>query len=91
MCVGVTSVAVDWGRTGDLIVRNKGGPGTIVSLTVSPDETLTARGISCGASGGLQLTRIRCHDRYGHHVPAYSLKMYGRYANYWLAWFMWHV
>lgn len=89
MCVGVTRIAVDSRRTGDLIVHHERR--TIVSLSVSPDETLVAKGISCGASKAAETSRIRCYDRFGNHVPAYSKKMYGRYSNYWLTWFMWHL
>lgn len=88
ICVGVTSVAVDW-QTGDLLVRNDGGPGKIVSLSVSTDETLTTRGITCGGSGGGISTRIRCYGRDGKRVPVYSLKMHSSRSNLWLSWFMW--
>ncbi|MGH3734812.1 MAG: hypothetical protein ACRDT6_04195 [Micromonosporaceae bacterium] len=90
MCVGVTSVKADWAGNGDLIVTNTGGPGVVVSLAVSPDETLVRKGISCGGSGGTYTTTVICYDRAGNHVPAYSLKMYGSTSNLWLNWTMWH-
>lgn len=86
-CVGVTSIAVN-SDNGDLEVRsNTVGP--IVSLAVSPDETLTARGISCGGSGGGGITRIRCYDRTGNRVRADSAELFGTYSNLWLTWFTW--
>lgn len=86
-CVGVTGVAVN-PDNGDLEVRsNTRGP--IVSLSVSPDETLAARGISCGGSGGGGITRIRCFDRDGAKVRADGPEIYGTYSNLWLTWFTW--
>jgi len=86
-CVGVTSVSVDWSN-GDLVVRGNGS-NTVVSVVVSPDETLTAKGISAGASGGGNCTRVRFYDRDGHRVPAYSLDLYSPAANLWMMWAMW--
>lgn len=86
-CVGVTSLAVN-PDNGDLEVRsNTKGP--IVSLAVSPDETLAARGISCGGSGGGGITRIRCFDRDGNRLRADGEELYGTYSNLWLTWFTW--
>lgn len=89
ICVGVTSVSVD-STSKDLILRNSSGRGVVVTMIVSPDETLTRKGISCGGSGGSTLSRVICYDRAGHHVPANSLKMYGATSNLWVSWTMWH-
>ncbi len=86
-CVGVTSLAVN-PVNGDLEVRSN-TPGPIVSLSVSPDESLTKLGISCGGSGGGGITRIRCYDREGDPVRADSKEIYGQYNNLWLSWFTW--
>lgn len=87
ICVGVTEVYADR-TTGELVVKdNTQGP--IVSLSVSPDESMTAKGISCGASGGTATTRIRCYGRDGHRIAAHSSEMYGPYNNLWLTWFTW--
>ncbi|MFX4272048.1 hypothetical protein ACQBAR_15540 [Propionibacteriaceae bacterium Y1685] len=84
-CVGVTSVSV---VDGDLqVLSNNHEP--VMSLVVSSDETLTRYGISCGASGGLASTVIRCYDRTGAKVNADSPRMYGAGSNLWLTWFSW--
>ena len=86
-CVGVTDITVN-PENGDLEVRSD-TQGPIVSLAVSPDETLAARGISCGGSGGGGITRIRCFDRDGAPVRADGPEIYGTYSNLWLTWFTW--
>lgn len=87
ICVGVTKVYADRAN-GDLVVEDN-TPGPIVSLAVSPDESLAAKGISCGGSGGTSVTRIRCYGRDGHRVSAHSSEIYGPYNNLWLTWFTW--
>lgn len=82
-CIGVTNVYAEY-PTGDLIIEMD-PVGPIVSINVTEDETLTARGIACGPSGGAVTVRIRCYDRSGTKVKAYSSKMYGRYSNLWFA------
>lgn len=83
-CVGVKRVYAAY-PSGDLvIVQQSAGP--VISINVSPDETLTARGIDCGASGGINVTR--CYDEHGR-VKAYSSKMYGALANLWVGWVQW--
>lgn len=91
-CVGVASVKADWSSgsgAGNLVITHTESL-PVVSIAISPDETLTERGISCGASGGLGETRIACYDRAGAYVPAHSkAKLYGPYANLWITWTMW--
>lgn len=84
-CVGVTSVSVVYG--GLKVLSNNDEP--VMSLVVSSDETLARYGISCGASGGLASTVIRCHDRTGARVNADSPRMYVAGSNLWLSWFSW--
>ena len=86
-CVGVSSVSAD-AKTGELVVRSE-TEGPIVSLAVSPDETLTERGISCGASGGGHVTRVRCFDRDGTRLRADGPELFGKYSNLWLNWTTW--
>lgn len=84
-CVGVTHLAIE---EGDLVAySNTEGP--IVSLAVSPDESLAKLGITCGGSGGGHRTAIRCYDREGVKIDADSPQMYGTYNNLWLTWFTW--
>lgn len=84
-CVGVTRVAVE---DGDLAIYSN-TPGEIVSVAVSPDESLARLGYTCGASGGGYRTIVRCYDRDGVKVDADSPRMYGRYNNLWMTWFTW--
>lgn len=91
-CVGVTSVSADWSddwTKGDLRIYNDGSADPIVSLVIDEDESFSQRGITCGGSGGGSLTRIRCYDRDGVKVPAYSLDLYGANMNLWVTWIMW--
>lgn len=84
-CVGVDRIGVE---DGDLVVySNTVGP--IVSLAVSPDESLAEQGITCGGSGGGNRTAIRCYDRDGVKIDADSSRMHGTYNNLWLTWFTW--
>ncbi|MGD7707788.1 hypothetical protein [Microlunatus sp. Y2014] len=86
ICVGPTHLEVE--DDGDLVVYdNTVGP--IVSVAVSPDETMTANGLSCGASGGSGKTTIRCYDRDGNRIAADSPEMYAPLSNLWLTWFTW--
>lgn len=82
-CVGVDAVRVD-AANGDLLIDNV-VPSPIVSVLVSPDETLVGRGIDCGGSGGGGLTRIACHDD-GGRVRLDSADVYGPASNLWVFW-----
>lgn len=86
-CVGVTRVHADR-ESGDLFIRSD-SHAPIMSISVSPDETLAQRGITCGASGGIGLTRIRCFDRDGNQVAAHSAAIFGPRANLWVGWTSW--
>lgn len=86
-CVGVTRVDADR-NTGELVIKSDIHE-PIITISVSPDETLVQRGISCGASGGLGVTRISCYDRDGKQVAADSRAIYGPSANLWVGWTSW--
>jgi len=92
MCVGVDDVYAEFtgdsATAGDLIIVTD-DPGAIVDIQITEDETMTARGISCGPSGGGAETRIRCYDRDGNKVKAYSAAMYGALANLWVGMNIW--
>lgn len=85
-CVGVTDVYAEY-PSGDVVIKQQ-TVGPVVYISVSPDETLAARGITCGASGGVGVLRLRCYDRAGR-VKAYSPKMYGSTSNLWVGWTSW--
>lgn len=86
-CLGVESVRADY-PSGDLVIEQSSS-GPIISVMVSPDETLAKRGISCGASGGVSVTVVRCYNRLGVKVDAYGPEIYGQYSNLWIAWSKW--
>lgn len=84
-CTGATSVSVD--DDGALRIDQADGPGRIASVTVAVDETLAGRGISCGASGGVGITIVRCFDAAtGEYVRADSPRLVGSRSNLWLTW-----
>lgn len=88
-CVGINrepQVEAD----GDLVLHMDGGE-PIVSIMVSPDESLTKLGIDCGASGGTGQTTIRCYDRTGRFVRADSPQMFGALNNLWIGWTSWET
>jgi len=77
-CVGVNSVRVDY-ASGALVVDLQGARPVMAAL-VQSDETLTARGIHCGPSGGVSDVWIKCY-RDGRQVKAQSSAMFGLKAN----------
>lgn len=84
LCPRVTSVDVD--DAGFLVIRRSGSR-PIQSVSASPDETLAARGIFAGASGGGSTTRVRFFDTTtGKTVRADSPALQGPRANVWLTW-----
>jgi len=63
----------------------------IIFAFAQADETLSARGISCGASGGTDDTEYVCFDaRLGRALdlsdPRDLLRMQGRNSNLWVGW-----
>lgn len=89
-CVGVNGdpTVDDKGR---LVIPTdaQGQDQAAVSMAINSDETLTAKGISCGGSGGIGKTVISCYDRAGKQVRADSSTMYDRGSNLWLSWTTW--
>lgn len=89
-CVGVSGEPTvdDKGR---LVVPTdaQGRNQAVVSMSIDSDETLTAKGISCGGSGGIGKTVISCYDRAGKQVRADSAEMYQPNGNLWLSWTTW--
>lgn len=85
-CVGVVKVYAEY-PSGALVIDQQATQ-PVINISVSPDETLVARGISCGASGGFNVTKVYCRD-YSGPVKAYSSKMYGSSSNLWIGWTSW--
>lgn len=83
ICVGVQSVTIDWGGSGDLLLRDSPSNEPVIVAFAEEDETLTARGIQCGPSGGAVQVRIACYKG-TTRIPGYSKQLYGRYANLWV-------
>jgi len=83
-CTGADSVSVR--SNGDLLLRHdRHGP--IISVTVSPDESLSRRNIIAGASNGVNETVIRFQNaRTGKAVRADSSRLVCTYCNIWVTW-----
>jgi hypothetical protein len=87
ICVGVTAIGLE--ANGDLRIENRGGSYRIVAMFTQPDETLVAKGIDCGPSGGGSIVVVRCYNRAGLRVRADSLEMYAPGSNIWFGAFNW--
>lgn len=91
--VGCPNVRVDdsddgTGKVGDLIIYQS-GTNRVVTAGVFVDETLAARDIYCGISGGGTSSRIRCFQD-GKFVPVTDkAAFYSKTANLWLLWVRW--
>lgn len=82
-CPYVTDVRV---RDGVLQVE-RGHAESIQAAVVSPDETLSARGILAGASWARGRTLVRFYDtRADAPIPADDPRLTGSTANIWLVW-----
>ena len=80
-CTGFRSVSYSHGWLE--IISDSSRP--VVSIAVSPDESLVARGILAGASGGGLHTRIRFYSIRTHHVlPAESPLLHCPKCNVWI-------
>lgn len=83
-CPFVSGVHVD--HSGALVVQRRHAE-SIQAVVVSPDETLTDRGILAGASWARSTTTIRFHDTTaGGPIRADDPRLRGPTANIWIAW-----
>lgn len=85
--VGVRSVRVN--ESGDMEIKHDGGP--VVTMIASPDETLVAKNIQVGLSGGAGTTIARFYDGNLGRVLDLSngrdwLRIHHPWSNLWLAW-----
>ena len=78
--VGIESVGAN--ADGDLYVKRFSG-GAVVSLSASPDETLCARGITAGVSGGGINSVIRLYNRAGKRLNLNNASDYAEIASPW--------
>lgn len=89
-CAGVERVYIN--SKGYLEVKQTPSNGrSIMSASISPDETLTARGIIAGASGGVGTTKYNFYDtrlkkRLDLNKKEDRMRLQGRYSNAWLSW-----
>lgn len=87
--INVDAVFID--DVGDVRVEHS-GMGVVVSVTMSPDETVAGmKGIIGGGSGGTGATRFRLFDtRIGRRLnlsrPEDYARVAGEYSNLWLTW-----
>jgi hypothetical protein len=80
-CTGFRSVRYDHGWLD--VESDSSQP--VISVAVSPDESLVARGILAGASGGVFETKIRFYStRSGKIVPAESPDLHCAVCNVWV-------
>lgn len=86
-CIGVQRVYAEY-PSGDLIIVGE-NLGPIVSINITVDETLTAKGIRCGPSGGQPIVRVQCYNGNGTKVKAYGASIYGTYSNLWYSDISW--
>lgn len=83
-CTGANAVAVN--PAGDLLITSD-WHGPVVSIAVSPDESLTRRGILAGASDGLGQTVIKFYDAdTGQAVRADASALACQWCNLWVTW-----
>lgn len=80
-CVGFTEVTVE--SDGDLRLRGP-GLGPITFIAVEEDETVVAKGFSCGGSGGDPVVIVRCYTRDGKRVHMGGGGIRHPYANLWI-------
>lgn len=82
--VGIESARID--ENGDLEIRRFSG-GAVVSLSVTPDETLTRLGITLGVSGGGIVSKIHVYNRNGERLNLRQSSDYKQvahaYSNIW--------
>lgn len=87
--VGCEAVSVD--SQGRLVITKTDDLRPIVTMYASPDETLVARGISVGLSGGARTTIGVVYDSRAGRVlnlnaAADYARISGEYANLWVGW-----
>lgn len=82
-CPFVTDVVVD--AAGRLVVYRERGD-AVQAAMVSPDETLSSRGIIAGASWNHTRTTIRFYDADTGPIRADDPQLRGPTANIWITW-----
>lgn len=96
--VGVKEVRIDWSSNATVAAHRPliieceiGSP--IISMGAVPDETMNAKGIIAGLSGGSPTTRMYLFRQYAEgsarKIHAASLDLYDQFANFWVWWFWW--
>lgn len=83
--IGFTNAEIDPKR-GTIIIRRDRGD-SVVSIIAEPDETLTKRGITIGASGGGRITHLYLYQngvQLNLAKPADYKKAASAYSNIWI-------
>jgi hypothetical protein len=84
-CLGVTSVGMN--SSGDVVIHRGGSTNTIVSCTAAIDESMAAKQILAGCSGGGVTSTIKLYKAdSGHHVWASSAAVASPASNLWMTW-----
>ncbi|MBS1968657.1 MAG: hypothetical protein JSU04_00025 [Bdellovibrionales bacterium] len=76
--VGISSVCID--ENGDLEIRRFSG-GAVVSLSVTPDETLTKLGVRVGVSGGGITSKVHFYNRHNERLNLNRASDYSQVAT----------
>jgi hypothetical protein len=72
---------------GDVLLTHNAWRGPIISMSVEEDESLVARRIHCGPSGGLTETLVRCYRTdTGSFVRGDSDQLACDLCNWWVQW-----
>jgi hypothetical protein len=76
--VGIEKVYIDKADGSLVVVRSKGG--AVVSTVVTPDETLSEKGVTVGLSGGGKVSKVFFYKD-GRRVKLHYPKEYKRVAS----------
>ena len=92
-CAGVSSVRIDQHGQLEIIQTVRGShDNPILAAIAQTDETLSARGIMVGATGGTDSTRFRLYDTKIGRVlnlnnSSDRMRVQGSTSNLWVMWF----
>jgi len=82
-CLGITDVGMN--TSGDVVIHRNPSTNIIVTCTAAIDESLAARQILAGCSGGGGTSTIKLYKT-GIHVRANSTAVASSASNLWMTW-----